>query len=90
MGVRSRVTPRVDSISPSMVGMAGGAQVTLKGSNLWTGAAPSEFSPPVVVCMQNRVCDVDYFQSGKNEIICRARPFNGTVDPEKGGRSEPL
>merc|ERR1719199_1719275 len=71
----------VDGVSRTEVSPTGGTRVTVYGRNLWGGVhkpgLTSDLAPPVIICVHDKVCDVDFFESDMENIVCTTRPKSG-------------
>ena len=77
----------MDSISPTVVSPLGRTKVVLKGAELWAGNHVGinvhDFAPPLTVCIQGRVCELDLFESDKKKVVCYTKPEGLPMDPEE-------
>jgi hypothetical protein len=86
--LRKKGYPIVDGVSRSEVSPTGGTRLTVSGRNLWGGVhnpgLASDLAPPVVICVHDNVCDVDFFESDMDNIVCTTRPKDGTRPAVEG------
>jgi hypothetical protein len=70
--------PTVNGVVPSSGTPLGSTKVTITGEYLWAGTHGfnnvQNFAPPVIVCLQGQVCDIDFFESTSEKLICFTRP----------------
>jgi hypothetical protein len=86
--LRKRGYPIVNGVSRTEVSPTGGTRLTVHGKNLWGGVhkpgLASDLAPPVIICVHDNVCDIDFFESDMENIVCTTRPQDGKRPPVEG------